>query len=78
MSSTIPLERKITDKLTLGGEIFHQTADTVDGKDSAGFDLGGTYDFDEHNHLLFTAGRGFQNASDTNLFSWYLGWELTY
>jgi outer membrane putative beta-barrel porin/alpha-amylase len=72
------LERKITEKLTLGGEIFHQTAATVDGKDSSGFDLGGTYDFDEHNHLLFSAGRGFENASDTNLFSWYLGWELTY
>jgi hypothetical protein len=72
------LERKITEKLMLGGEIFHQTAATVDGKDSSGFDLGGTYDFDEHNHLLFSAGRGFENASDTNLFSWYLGWELTY
>ena len=82
------LERKVTEKLTLGGEIFHQTADTVagmdstgfalGGKDSTGFDLGGTYDFDAHNHLLFSAGRGIQNASDTNLFSWYLGWELTY
>jgi integrase len=26
----------------------------VDGKDSIGFDLGGSYDFDEHNHLLFS------------------------
>ena len=72
------LERKITERLTLGGEIFHQTADTFGGKESTGFDLGGTYDFDEHDHLLFSAGRGFQNAPDTNLFSWYLGWEFTY
>jgi hypothetical protein len=72
------LERKVKEKLTLGGEIFHQTADTVDGKDSTGFNLGGTYDFDEHKHLLLSAGRGFQNASDTNQFSWYLGWEITY
>lgn len=72
------LQRKITEKLTLGGELFYQTADTVDGVNSAGFNLGGMYDFDEHNHLLFSAGRGFQNASTTNLYSWYLGWQITY
>ena len=72
------LQRKITEQLTLGGEVFHQTADTVDGNDNTGFNLGGTYDFDEHNHLLFSAGRGFENASDTNLVSWYFGWEVTY
>src|SRR6185436_20658823 len=52
------LQRKLTEQLTLGGEIFHQTADTVDGEDSSGFNLGGSYDFDAHNHLLFSAGRG--------------------
>jgi hypothetical protein len=72
------LQKKVTDKLTLGGELFHQTADTVDGVDQTGFNLGGQYDFDEHNHLLFSAGRGFQNASTTNLYSWYLGWQITY
>ncbi len=72
------LQRKITDKLTLGGEIFYQTADTIDGVDSAGFNIGGQYDFDEHNHLLFSAGRGFLHAQETNLYSWYLGWQITY
>ena len=72
------LQRKITEKLTLGGEIFHQTADTEAGVDSTGVNLGGIYDFDEHNHLLFSAGRGFQNASETNLYSWYLAWQITY
>ena len=72
------LQRKITDRLTLGGEIFHQTADTIDGVDSTGFNLGGQFDIDEHNHLLFSAGRGFQHAAETNLYSWYLGWQITY
>jgi len=89
------LQRKVTEKLTLGGEIFHQTADTsgrsdsasfnlglptntLGGKASTGLSLGGSYDFDEHNHLLFSAGMGLQNASQTNLGSWYLGWEITY
>jgi hypothetical protein len=71
------LQRKITEQLTLGGEIFHETADTIDGVDSRGFNLGGTYDFDAHNHLLFSAGRGLSNASENNLFSWYIGWEFT-
>ena len=72
------LQRKVTEQLTLGGEIFYQTADTVWNKDSTGFNLGGTFDFDEHNHLLFSAGRGLVNASETNQYSWYLGWEITY
>ena len=80
------LQRKITDKLTLGGEIFHETAGILPGrtsfdlnsKDTTGFNLGGIYDFDEHNHLLFSVGRALQNAADTNQFSWYLGWQVTW
>ena len=72
------LQKKITERLTLGGEIFHQTADNVDHLDQTGFTLGGQFDFDEHNHLLFSAGKGFQNASETNLYSWYVGWQITY
>ncbi len=71
------LQRKVTEKLVVGGEIFHQTADTIDGKDSTGFNIGAIYDFDEHNHLLVSAGRGFQNASETNLYSWYVGYQIT-
>jgi hypothetical protein len=71
------LQRKLTEQLTLGGEVFYQAADTIEGEDGTGFNLGGSYDFDEHHHLLFSAGRGFHNASDNNLYSWYLGWEIT-
>ncbi len=72
------LQKKVTDKLTLGGEIYHQAADKVDGVDQTGFNIGGFYDFDEHNHLLFSAGTGIQNASQTNIYSWYLGYQITY
>jgi hypothetical protein len=76
------LQRKITDSLTLGGELFHQTAETIIttpyDKDSTGFNLGGTYDFNETYHALFSAGRGIQNAEDTNQFSYYLALQLTY
>lgn len=72
------LQRQITDQLTLGGELFHQTADTAGGRDSSGFNVGGVYDFTEHHHLLFSAGRGLQNMPETNEFSYYLGFQWTF
>jgi hypothetical protein len=40
--------------------------------------LGGTYDFDQNHHLLFSAGRALQNASTTNAFSYYLALQWTF
>jgi hypothetical protein len=44
---------------------------------SAGFNIGGTYDFNDNYHLLFSFGRGLQHAKETNEFSWYLGLQVT-
>ena len=71
------LQRQVTEKLALGGELFHQTADRVDGRDSSGFNLGGVYDLNEHYHLLFSAGRGIQNMQ-ANEFSYYLAIQNTF
>jgi len=72
------LQRKITDKLNLGGELFYQTADKKGGADNSGFNLGGAYDFTEHYHALFSAGRGIQDVAATNQFSYYLALQVTY
>jgi len=72
------LQRKVTDELALGAEIFHQTANAVGGRDSTGFNLGGIYDFTENYHLLFSAGRGLQHANTTNEFSYYIALQLTF
>lgn len=72
------VQRQVTEHLALGGEIFHQTADTSGGKDSTGFNLGGVYDLSENYHLLFSAGRGLQNATSTNEFSYYLALQWTF
>jgi hypothetical protein len=72
------LLRQVTDRLQLGGELFVQTASTVNGRSWSGFNLGGTYDFDDMNHLLFSAGRGITNASRYDRFSYYLGYQLTF
>ena len=71
------LQRKLTDALVVGAEAFHQTSSTLDGRASSGFNLGAIYDFDEHNHLLISAGRGLQNATVTNQFRWYVGYKIT-
>lgn len=71
------LQRKVTDRLAIGGELFHQTATTVGGKDSTGFNIGAIYDFNDHNHLLVSVGTGLQNAAETDRLSWYLGYQIT-
>jgi hypothetical protein len=72
------LQRQITDQFALGGEVFHQTADTVGGRASTGFNLGGIYDLTENYHLLFSAGRGLQDVPDSNEFSYYLALQWTF
>jgi hypothetical protein len=72
------LQRQVTKQLALGAEAYYQTADTVGGKDSPGFNVGGVYDFNEHTHLLFSAGRGLANAKAANKLSCYLALQWTF
>lgn len=72
------LQRQVTKQLAIGAELFHDTAMTVGGRDSSGFNVGGVYDITEHYHLLFSAGRGLQDARDTNQFSYYLALQKTF
>jgi hypothetical protein len=69
--SGIVLQYNFSDTFYLGGEFFHQTADTVDGKDSTGFNLGGSVPVGDNLQILFSAGRGLTNTS-SNRFSYYL------
>jgi hypothetical protein len=52
------VQRQVTKTLALGGEVFRQTSSMVGRRASSGFSLGGVYDFTDHYHLLFSAGRG--------------------
>ncbi|MFI5000925.1 MAG: transporter, partial [Reyranellales bacterium] len=71
------LQRQVTETLAIGGELFYQTATASDRPDSAGFNVGAIYDFDKQHHLLVSAGRGLHNAAETNLFSWYVAFQIT-
>ena len=70
--SGILLQYSFADAFYLGGEIFYQTADTVDGKNSMGFNVGGGVPLVRHFQLLFSAGRELTNTS-SNRFSYYIG-----
>jgi hypothetical protein len=72
------IQYQLRDDLALGGEIFHQTADTVHGSASTGFNLGGVYDLSDNYHLLFSVGSGIQHAAATNLLSYYLALQWTF
>lgn len=72
------LQKDISEHLTLGGEIYHSTEQVAGSGSSSGFNLGGFYNFDEHNHLLFSAGRGLTNVDMANQFSSYVGYQWTW
>ena len=72
------LQKDMSDQLTVGGEIFHQTEQVSGQGGSTGFNLGGYYNFDENDHLLFSAGKGLQNVTLTNQLSTYVAYQWTW
>lgn len=82
------LVRQITEKLQLGAELYHQTKSSTSApgspgfplgtQNTTGFNLGGIYDFDKTYHLLFSAGRGIENAAASNEFSYYVALRVTF
>jgi hypothetical protein len=59
------LQRELNEKLTLGGEIFSEGADTVDGRGSTVANVGGYLDFTPGFSLLFSGGHSIAGESHT-------------
>ena len=78
------LQRQVTEKLALGGELFHTTSSQVGRDGVTGFNLGGVYDFTDHYHLLFSAGQGGQAfavdaaAVNRHATTYYLAFQWTF
>jgi hypothetical protein len=60
--------------LTLGGELFAQTADSKDGRSSSGFNIGGYVNLSETSHVLFSCGHSLSGDATT---TGYIGFQLT-
>lgn len=69
---------QITEQLQLGGELFLQTAEAPGSPDAPGFNLGGSYTFAENCRLLFSAGSGLADRSETNQASGYIALQIIY
>ncbi len=65
------VQRQISRALYLGGEVFHQTAQTIGGTSSTGFNVGGGYTLGGSWQVLFSGGRNLTELAD-NRFSYYL------
>ena len=69
------VQRELGPRLILGGEIFAQGADSVDGRGFTVVNLGGSLAFTERFSLLFSAGRSIHGERHT---LWYLSLYWTW
>jgi len=74
----VALWRKLTERLTLGVEVFNQTRQSTTLPQGAGFNVGSIYDFSEHWHLLMSAGTGVTSRERSDQVSYYVGVQLTF
>jgi hypothetical protein len=68
------LQYDFSEFLTLGNEIYYQTAESQESASSAGFNVGGYMNLDEHHHILFSLGC---SLSGEHAITGYLGYQLT-
>lgn len=66
------LAYQVSDRLQIGAEVFHQAADTRNGHAGTDFNIGATYDLNDHWHLLASAGPGLQNRDQVDRTVWYV------
>ncbi len=66
----LTLQYDFTDKLSLGEELYYQSADTEYGKSSFAFNVGGMVNFSEKFHFIFSLGHSIING---NFFTSYMG-----
>jgi hypothetical protein len=63
---------------SLTGEVFYAGASKVGLQSQTGFDVGARYNINDNNHVVLTVGRGIVNAQQTNQFTGYLAYVMTF
>ncbi len=72
------VQYEVTEGVSLGTELFYQTASATGGKDSVGFNAGAVIKLTDLINLTASAGRGLSNAQATNAFSYYTGLQFNF
>ena len=71
----VVLQDQIRPNLLLGGEVYHRTSMQTGERDDTAFNLGTVFDFNEHHHLLFSAGCSIDGPTE---FQMYIAYQLTF
>lgn len=71
------VQRRISDRLVLGAELFHRTRPSNDLPASTDFNVAATFDLDEHHHLLLSGRGGLRHRQQTNTVSSYLALQIS-
>ncbi len=69
------VQRKVSQHLTLGAEIFHETVSEVGGTQNTTLNAGAIVDLSDTYHLLFSAGHSIQGSGT---FIAYVGLQITF
>jgi len=69
----IAIERDVSHTVSVGGELYHQSAATIGGTDTTALNLGAIAQLGEHHAVLFSAGRGLHGE---DAFSAYASYEF--
>ena len=74
----VAVTRQVTDRLNLGAEISHRSADARAGRAFSGVNLGMVYRMTDHWSLLASAGPGIQNARTEGRYDFYVSLKADY
>ena len=74
----IGVQRQMSARFALGGEIYRLTADTDDARRFTGVNLGALYKVSEHWSLIGSAGPGIENARTQGRYDFYLALKADY
>jgi hypothetical protein len=76
--SGLAAQRQTTERLSLGAELYHRSADTNGGEPFTGMNLGATYKVAAHWSLLAAGGPGLQYAREGGRYEFYLALKADY
>lgn len=68
------LQYDISDAVTVGGEAFYHTSESQVASSSAGFNVGGFINVDDHDHILYSVGHSVMGDASTTA---YIGYQYT-
>lgn len=74
----LAVQRPVTERLSLGAEVYHHGRDADDARPYTGLNLGAAYRLSGHWSLLASGGPGIQNAEEGGRYAFYFALKADY